>query len=144
MEIGRDGKLSKWQECFGEGQEKKKKKWNIKDKEEEQCQEGWSLKLLHDGRSPMWAWSFLQVFFHTVLITSCFLFQTATGVLIQLRHKRTDAGRRAEAWDDMKTGPLWTWGSGCACGVPLCRSQPLDTRTTHGSELSQTRFLNCY
>lgn len=58
----------------------------------EQCQEGWTLKLLHDGRSLYLEGTSLGLvlsasIFHTVLIMACFLFQTATGVLIWLRQR---------------------------------------------------------
>ena len=65
------------------------------------------MKLLHDGRSLDLEGANLGLVlsantFHTVLITTCFLFQTVTGVLIQLRHRGTDAGR-----ETLRHGMTW-------------------------------------
>lgn len=72
-----------------------------------------SLKQLHDGRSLCLerAISGLVLsadLFHTVVITACFLFKPATGVLVQLRHGTTSKGRESEAWDDLETEPFGT------------------------------------
>lgn len=90
----------------------------------------WNWSMMGEtSRKSQLGLGFVCKYFSQCWFSACFIFQTETGVLIQLRQRNWCRERDAEAWDDTETEPFWTWRSYSAL---LCCSQPLDKRTTPG------------